>query len=152
MIGKEFVRKMRNGRIIEEIYARGHENITAKHRTTLEITRDKELTPRGDCIVGVKAEKSVRDLNQEVKSRIRNGAELKLSLILPDYNEKIEFRAYGDKNLDLSHPSDVVIRKSTYTCPRTLAVRSEISASEINRDFVELLKDRKTVIVLRIEV
>ena len=36
--------------------AYGHPNITAKHKTTLEFTKDKELSLRGDCIVGVKSD------------------------------------------------------------------------------------------------
>ncbi|HIP58595.1 MAG TPA: DUF371 domain-containing protein, partial [Archaeoglobus profundus] len=36
----------------EVITAWGHPNITAKHRTTLEITKDEELSIRGDCIIG----------------------------------------------------------------------------------------------------
>ena len=33
----------------------GHENITARHKTTLEFTKDEDLSLKGDCIVGVKA-------------------------------------------------------------------------------------------------
>lgn len=37
----------------------GHRNITAKHRTTLEITKDEEITRKADCIIGVRADKAI---------------------------------------------------------------------------------------------
>ncbi|NOY10526.1 MAG: DUF371 domain-containing protein [Archaeoglobi archaeon] len=143
---------MRSGRSTEEIIAYGHENITARHRTTLEVTKDKEVTPRGDCIIGVRASKSVRDLNDEVKEGILAGKEMTIELELPDYGMKTSFQAFGSEKLTLSHESDVVVRKSTYTCSRTLAIRSELSASDLDREFVELLRDRKTVLIMRILV
>ncbi|MBE8538895.1 DUF371 domain-containing protein [Geoglobus acetivorans] len=143
---------MKSGVVTDEIYAKGHENITARHRTTLEITRDAEITPRGDCIVGVRADKSVKDLDEEIKRRIRERAKLKISLILPDYGKEISFHASGSEKLELSHPTDVVIRKSGYTCPRTLAINSEIASADMDREFADLLRDRKTTVILRIEV
>jgi len=141
---------MKNGKVTEEIFARGHENITAKHKTTLEVTKDSELTPGGDCIIGVKADKSVRDLNLEIKKRIRAGNEILIKLILPDYGSDLSFRARGDRMLQLSHETDVVIRKSGYRCERTLCIHSQISAKDIDRDFVRLLRDRKTELIVRI--
>ncbi|WP_457591697.1 DUF371 domain-containing protein [Geoglobus sp.] len=144
---------MKNGKSIsDEIVAYGHENITAKHRTTLEITKDSELTPRGDCIIGVKADKSVRDLKPELKREIRSGKRLEITLELPDYGLSVSFRAYGSPELSLSHESDVVVRKSGYVCGRTLAVRSELAAADVNREFVKLLRDRRTLIIMRIRV
>ncbi|MHA1410910.1 MAG: DUF371 domain-containing protein, partial [Candidatus Odinarchaeia archaeon] len=51
----------------EEFKARGHENITATHPTTLEITKDMKLTPRGDCIIAVGSEKALFDFSDEIK-------------------------------------------------------------------------------------
>jgi hypothetical protein len=39
--------------IKEVIFAQGHENILATHKTTLEFTKDKRLSKKGDCIVAV---------------------------------------------------------------------------------------------------
>ena len=36
--------------------ARGHENIRGVHKTTFEFTKEKELTLKGDCIIGVNAD------------------------------------------------------------------------------------------------
>ena len=40
----------------------GHENVRATHRSTFEVTKDDYLTPRGDCIVGIRSEAAARDL------------------------------------------------------------------------------------------
>ncbi len=36
--------------------AQGHPNILATHKTTLEITKDTEVTGEGGCIIAVKAD------------------------------------------------------------------------------------------------
>ncbi len=149
--GKVSVRRMKNGKNIrEEIVAYGHENITAIHRTTLEITKESNLTPRGNCIIGIGANKSVRDLSDEIRERIRSGKKIIIELILPDYNMNISFSADGDKNLSLTHEKDVVVRKSSFKCDRTLCIRSTMAARDIDREFVELLKDRRTELIMRL--
>ena len=41
----------------------GHENILSTHKTTIEFTKDSELTLDGDCILGIKADfNSIRAL------------------------------------------------------------------------------------------
>ena len=42
----------------------GHENITAKHKTTLEFTKDKDLSLKGDCIVGVNADFDINKIKE----------------------------------------------------------------------------------------
>ncbi|MEM2023054.1 MAG: DUF371 domain-containing protein [Archaeoglobaceae archaeon] len=54
------------------IFARGHKNLRATHRTTLEVTKESYLTPRGNCIVGVKASSSARDLPEWLKKEIKS--------------------------------------------------------------------------------
>lgn len=46
------------------IKARGHPNIKATHRTTIEVTKDNYLTGRGDCILGIDADKSLKDMKE----------------------------------------------------------------------------------------
>ena len=62
--------------IIERIYAWGHENILCTHNSTIEITKDKSLTKKGDCIIGVNASKACNDLTLEIKNQIRSGKKI----------------------------------------------------------------------------
>lgn len=134
-------------RIFKElIIAWGHPNVTATHKTTFEITRDGDLTKRGDCIIGVLADKSVKDLSYDVKGilRIKNNIAVKLEIFLPQYGLKDSFFGYGSERLVLDHPTDIVVRKSDFICGRTLLINADKSASEINREIVDLLKDTST--------
>jgi len=118
----------------------------------LEVTKDRDLTLRGDCIIGVRADKSVVDLSDDLKGFLRSGCAINVEIILPDYNLRDELIAYGDPRLTFRHETDVVIRKSDFVCDRTLAVRSNKSARDVDREIVELLRDPKTEIILVLTV
>jgi len=45
----------------------GHENITSKHKTTLEFTKDAKMGLKGDCIVGVRADFSLKEIKKFIK-------------------------------------------------------------------------------------
>ncbi len=132
------------------IVARGHENIRATHRTTLEVTKDEELTPRGDCIIGVAASASASELPEELKAVLRRGVMVRISIALPDYGLRDDLVAYGSPKLILDHSSDIVVRRSDYVCGRTVAIKASKAARDINREIVELLKDKRTELILEI--
>ena len=58
----------------------GHPNITAKHKTTLEFTKDKELSLRGDCIIGVNSTFELK----EIKKMIKSGKKIKILIKVDD--------------------------------------------------------------------
>ncbi len=137
---------------LEVVTAYGHENIRATHKTTFEITKEKELTPRGDCIIGVRANKSVRDLNDELKRILKTGKKVLVLLALPDYDLVEEVFGFGSEKMTFEDESDVVVRKSSFVCGRTLLIKANKAAIDLNREFVRLLRDRKTVIEMRLSV
>ena len=55
----------------DEVIFYGHSNVQSLHAKTLEITKDDYLTPRGDCIIGIRADKSCADLDEALKDRLR---------------------------------------------------------------------------------
>ena len=133
------------------VTAFGHPNITARHRTTFEVTRDEHLSIRGDCIIGVRADKSVRDLDEGIKNWLRLGYRVKIEIILPQYGLRDEVTAFGSPRLTPSHGRDIVVRKSDFVCERTLAVKADKAARDINREIVELLKSPDTELRLVIK-
>jgi len=138
-------------RVREAFKARGHQNIRASHRTTLMLTRDKELSPCGDCIVAVSSEKGLRDLNRKTKDAIRaQGSKVTLTLNVNGYF--FEVHGFGDERLPLSHPSDIVIRKSGYICERTLMIFSDKAAYEIPPQFVKHLQNPQQTVNVNILV
>ena len=52
---------------VEVIRCRGHENVRGMHKSTFEITKEAELSPQGDCIVGVAADKGAADLSPKFR-------------------------------------------------------------------------------------
>jgi len=130
--------------------ARGHPNISARHTTTLMITRDPEVGPRGDCVVGVSAEKSLPDLPEELKEGIRAGRSVVIRMMAGGVVEVV--RARGHHLLPLSHPTDMVVRKSGYVCARTLAVYADKSSADLSRKFVRLLRSRDAMLEITVEV
>ena len=136
---------------MEIIIARGHENITAKHRITLEFTMDREVTRRGDCIVAVHADKGLKDLSREFKKKARNSrAIIKCIIKCGDFKETITGR--GHENLTFEHASDIVIRKSDFICPRTLMIKADKAAKDLNRSLINLLKDKNQKVIIEISV
>lgn len=106
----------------------GHENVRSLHLTTLEFTKDSELTIRGDCILGVKAD----FVFEEIKELIRKHDMLKICISLG--SKKTELRCKVNK--DFNNPNEMVIRKSEFICQRTLGILSDKAAIDIDRAIV----------------
>jgi hypothetical protein len=122
------------------IFARGHENIQATHKTTFEITKETALTKRGDCIIAVEATKGAADLSLEFKKAARRkGAQMMITIEVGELTEVVMSR--GSPRLLFTHPTDLVVRRSGYVCGRTLAIRADKVASNLSRKLVEKIKD-----------
>lgn len=125
--------------LTETIKARGHCNVLSLHKTTFEVTKETHLTPRGDCIIAVAADKSMPDFSPEFKEALRRyGAVLHIRIRCGSLEEDVT--AYGSPNLILSHPTDLVVRKSDFICPRTLAIKANKAAVDFNRTLVRCLQ------------
>lgn len=130
-------------RICEEFYARGHQNILATHATTFEITKDSHLTQRGDCVIGVSASKGPRDFSRKFKRLCQNDdARIHVELSSRQITESIQ--GVGSAKLTFTHPSECVGRKSTYASSRTVIVKADRAARDLNRDLVALLTSRES--------
>ncbi|WP_421077556.1 DUF371 domain-containing protein [Methanothermococcus sp. Ax23] len=126
------------------IHATGHPNVKSTHKTTLEITKEDYLTPTGDCIIGINADKSMADFSEELRERIRNSGKIIIEIVVGDLKDTIIGK--GHKDLILNHPTDIVIRKSNFICPRTLMINADKSAKELNYKIVERLKKGEDLI------
>lgn len=138
---------------IEVINAFGHKNIRATHKTTLEITKEKELSLRGDCVIAVSADKGFPELNSEFK-RFLLIEWAKLTILIDAAGVTDTVHASGGPQLVLTHPADLVVRKSGYICSRTLAIHADKAACNLSRRLVEKLRNPKqrVKITLTVEV
>ena len=134
-----------------EIPFRGHKNILSLHQKTLEITKDEGLTSNGDCIVGVSANISCIDLPEKMKKEIQN-PKTKITFSIKAGGKKFIIQGNGSEKLSLKHTSDIVLRKSAFTCSRTIAINCDKASSDIPRDFVKILQNPKTHGNMTIEV
>lgn len=132
-------------------YARGHENIKSTHKTTLEITKEDYLTPRGDCIVAVGANVGISELPQKLKEKMKKDDSI-IKLVLEAKGKKEIITGEGSSKLILTHTTDMVCRKSGFICPRTLLIHADKAAIDLSRDFIEKIRDSKVNIKVTIEV
>jgi len=122
-----------------KIQAKGHHNISSKHKSTFEITKDPELTLAGDCIIGVAIDKSMNDFPRDFKKKIAN-EDAKITIKLKTRNSFDEIKGHGHPNLTLDHPTDIVCRKSSYVCSRTLMINSNKASSDLDSKLIDDLK------------
>jgi hypothetical protein len=120
--------------------ANGHENIVATHRTTFEITKEAAITKRGNCLIAVEAARAAVDLPLEFKQAARReGARITVTIKANELKEVV--KAKGSPQLTFTHPTDLVVRKSSFVCGRTLAIRADKASSDFSRKLVEKIKD-----------
>ncbi|MCE9653356.1 MAG: DUF371 domain-containing protein [Nitrosarchaeum sp.] len=127
-----------------EIQFSGHENIRSNHQKTIEITKESHLTPSGDCIIGVNASASCAELPTSLKKKLQN-PNSKVTLSIKVGTHEFNVKGKGHENLSLTHLDDIVIRKSNFVCPRTLAVKCDKASDLIPREMIKLLQNPKTI-------
>jgi len=137
--------------ITEIIFAHGHENIKATHRSTLEIITENRLSNRGNCIIAVAADKAIADLSFKLKeSMLNKKARITMLIEAGDASEVVS--AFGSPLLILTHPTDSVVRKSSYICSRTLAIKADKAACDLSRKLVKKLRNPKQRVKITITV
>jgi hypothetical protein len=138
-------------RIVEELCAQGHPHVLAKHPTTFEITKDGELTRRGDCVIGVNATKGPRDLSSEFRNLCAHDeSRIFVELEAAGFSDSIE--GGGSRRLTLNHSSELVGRKSSYVSDRTIMIRADRAACDLDRELIDALTSSDTRLRVRITV
>ena len=133
--------------MIFNIKAFGHKNVLSHHKSTFEITKDVDLTLSGDCIIGLNIDKSMDDFPQEFKDKLSN-SKTEVIVRLKTPNAYDEIHGWGHEDLLLTHPTDIVCRKSTFTCPRTLMIKSDKAACDLDPKLINDLQNECQMDVL----
>jgi len=132
-------------------YAHGHRAVLSTHLTTLELTKEHALGKNGDCIVAVGSSAGLRDVPEPMKNALSSGVcRARLTLKLDAHRFTIEGR--GARGLTFSHPTDMVLRKSSFVSDRTLMVHANRAAADLPRSFVELLQDPRRKVLVELDV
>jgi len=135
----------------EVIVAYGHPLIRSTHPTTFEITKDELLTEKGNCIIAVKANKAVVDLSSEFKKAAKK-ENAEITIIIEAGEQRESVKASGDPKLLFTHPTDIVVRKSSYTCSRTLAVKADKAARDLSRALIRKLQNPNQTVKITLTV
>ncbi|WP_298523743.1 DUF371 domain-containing protein [uncultured Methanobrevibacter sp.] len=130
--------------MIFKILTKGHRNVTSLHKSTFEITKDAEIGPTADCIIGVDMDQTMLNFPDEFKERIADSS-TRIIVELKTENGFDEITGWGHEDLTLTHPTDIVCRKSDYTCDRTLMIRADKAARDLDRELICDLKNGKTL-------
>jgi|AntRauMinimDraft_4_1070384.scaffolds.fasta_scaffold00618_5 hypothetical protein len=149
--------------LVEVVRATGHEHVTAEHASTFEFTTDDWLTPAGDCIVGVEADRTPHDFSSEFREACRDAdATITATIAVgePDAADaSLDDPAHvdvivgrGDPGLALVDDRSMVGRTSDYTDDeRTILVEGDGAAADLDRDLVDALAEGAPV-ALRLAV
>ena len=134
-----------------EIPFQGHKNIRALHEKTIEITKDAKLTTNGDCIIGVNAECGCNDIPEKLKKLLRDSkSDVVITITVKDLSFRVKGK--GNQELILSDSHDIVIRKSSFVCPRTLAVCCDKASDRIPRQMIKHLQNPDSRGIFAIDV
>jgi hypothetical protein len=135
----------------EVVRAHGHEHVSARHASTLELTSDDYLTPAGDCILGVEADRTPADFDSGFVDACRDAdARITATLEADGHTETIGGRGHPD--LAFESARSLVCRTSGYVDDRTVMVGANAAAADLDRDFVAALASgAELVATFRIE-
>lgn len=139
-------------KVTEYVYARGHANVQATHNTTFQITKEPFVSARGDCVIVVASTKGAIDLSSEFKENARREkAQITVVIEVDDFKEVV--KAQGSARLTFTHPNDLIVRKSSYVCGRTLAIKADKAACDLSRELVMKLRypEQKVKVMLAVE-
>jgi hypothetical protein len=129
----------------------GHVNVAATHGSTVEVTTDDYLTPAGDCIVGVEADRAAADLDGAFVERCRDpDATIRATFEAGGHEDSLVGRGHPD--LSFENERSLVGRTSDYVDDRTFLVDADAAAGDLDRDLVAALaRGANLTLTLRVE-
>lgn len=131
--------------------AYGHPNVSGIHKSTLEVTMESDLASKGDCIIGVRGTQSALTIREKIGDYLRTPAcQVVTRFSAGDHNDKV--RGFGSPELVLSSHNSLVWRTSTHIDPRTIAIRCDKAARDLDRGLIQYLQDSKSILQVVIEV
>ena len=96
----------------------------------------------GDCIIGTNSGLACIDLPEKFKKKIQNpNATIEFTIVADEHSFSIHGK--GSDKLTLKHANDIVLRKSAFTCSRTIAINCDKASDDIPRDMIKKLQNPK---------
>jgi len=124
---------------IATVHGKGHPNITLEHPTSLELSGEDFLTPRGDCIACI-------SVNLEEFSKCKTSTEKdekvlgRLIFFSTSFLEKTSHATICGLYVGLQEEKRAVIRKTGSLVSGTLLSNSTHSAKDLKKDKIATMK------------
>src|SRR5512137_2159687 len=139
---------MINMEVQEIIHCRGHPLVTGNHPKTFEVTRKEHLTKNGNCIIGISADKGCGGLSTVFKEVLANDDAV-LTTRLSSGDVTVEVTSHGSSRFILDHPTDMVWRRSSFVCGRTIGILSDHVAADLPKALiVNLIAGKEMTVTL----
>lgn len=124
----------------EVVHATGHEHVSGTHESTFEITTDDWLTPAGDCILGIEADRAPAEFEDAfVEACQDSSATISVRIEVDGAERTVTGR--GDPDMTFESDRSLVCRTSDHVDDRTVLVGADAAAAQLDRDFVDSLSD-----------
>jgi hypothetical protein len=130
----------------EIIHCRGHPLVLGTHPTTFEVTREVHLTKKGNCIICVSADKSCTRLSAEFKRMLTHDDAILITSLSCD-GKTVEVKSRGSSQFTLDHPTDMVWRRSSFVCGRTIGIMSDHVAATLPESLLANLVEGKEMVI-----
>jgi len=122
----------------EHVRATGHENVAGEHASTFEVTTDDYLTPAGDCILGIEADRAPADFAPEFVAACQShDATVTAEFVAAGHDFKVS--GSGHPDLSFENERSLVGRTSDYVDDRTVMVNADAAAGGFDRELVDAL-------------
>jgi hypothetical protein len=132
----------------EVVHAHGHEHVRAEHASTFEVTTDDWLTPAGDCILAVEADRAPADFDDAFVEACRDtDARIEASVAVDpggdweDPAHETTITGHGHPELTFEDDRGAVGRTSDHVDDRTVMLHADAAAADLDRDMVAALAD-----------
>jgi hypothetical protein len=130
----------------EIIYCRGHPLVLGNHPTTFEVTREDHLTKYGNCIIGIAADTGCTGLSPVFKRMLSHDDSVLFTRLSCD-GVTVEVKSKGSSLFTLDHPTDIVWRRSSFVCGRTIGINSDHVAADLPKALIANLVAGKEMII-----
>jgi hypothetical protein len=133
---------------VQVVHAHGHEHVTAEHASTFEVTTDDWLTPAGDCILAVDADRAPADFDDDFAAACRDAdARIEATIAVdpdgdwddPSYEAAVV--GHGHPGLTFADERGAVARTSDHVDDRTVMLGADAAAEDLDRELVAALAD-----------
>jgi hypothetical protein len=122
----------------EYIRCRGHPYILGTHPTTFEVTCEDHLTVNGNCIIGIAADKGCGGLSSSFRNVLAHDDAILVTRLECD-GTVAAVVSRGSSRMTLDHPADLVWRKSSFVCGRTIGILSDTVANTLPGNLITSL-------------